>query len=135
MSDALKPVRLVSGATEPAALVAVVLMSLRGLFDEIDGGDPLKSLPAMLALYDLKMLCLGGDPSYTGDCRGCFGPNRKRLLDLNLVEGGETGPLRVNRQVRNVVDSALNVDMATMVISLSDPIDRDGLHPPAEAAG
>jgi len=130
MTAALQPVRLINGAEEPAALVAIIMMSLKRIFEEANGTDPMKAMSAILSLYDLKMLCLGQDPAYTDECRGCFGNNRKRLLDLSLVEGEETGPLRVNRQIRNIVDSALNVDMSTFSVTLDDPVDRDGLHPP-----
>jgi len=84
-TDPMTPVRLVNGSVEALNLVNVVLMSLKRLFEEMEGSDPAKAMGAMLALYDLKMLCLGDD-QLPGQASGARGIRGRAALLLDFIE-------------------------------------------------
>lgn len=119
--DPHEEVTLSDGSRQPRVLVTVLMMALRGLYDKATAGD-LEAMPYILALYDLTEICKGVAREYTGECTGCFGRNRKVLLDAALVEGGERGPLTVRDEVRRVVNCALTFNMQAMSVRLQSPV-------------
>ncbi len=119
---ALETVTLKNGDQVPLVLANIVVLHLRDL---LAMGDPdhsahegaaFKAMSYLLALYDL--LKLSESEAYSNDC---FGGNRQKLLDRHLVEGGPTGPLRVQPEIRAIVLSSLSYDPVTTAIRVQSP--------------
>lgn len=118
----LEFVTLKNGVQVPLVLANVVVLHLQDLQAKmapnhpIHGGEPLKSMSYMFALYDL--LKLSESEAYSNDC---FGGNRQKLLDRHLVEGGPTGALHVRPEIKAIVLSSLSYDPATTAILVQSP--------------
>lgn len=105
------------GSREVKPVVLTTMMAIKSLFKQAD-----EEMSALLAIYDLYQIAKAEDPNYTGDCQGCFAGNRKKLLDLKLVDGGSTGPLRMHSSIRNVVVSALTLGADRLSVELNSPV-------------
>lgn len=87
---------LKNGSKEADALVRVLMMSLRGLWDGIGGA---------LAVYDLVEKCK--NPDYE-----IFGSNTEKLENLRLIDSNGT----IHGSIKNVVLSAVEGEGLDMTL-------------------
>lgn len=120
--DLLQQMTLHNGSQEPQMLVEAVRLSLRSMFSKAEVADPQESLSWLGALYDLYQVAMEESPDYKGECVGCFGGNREKILKLGLVKGDERGTLKMDDSIRNIVQSALTYDPARGIVSLRNPV-------------